>query len=56
MLVRKEEIEELRAGLSQGDFAAALDEAYQQHCDDPLLQPIGHLRNWTALLSGKNSV
>jgi len=55
MLVRAAEIAELRAGLSQADFAAALDDAFQRYCDDPLLQPIGHLRNWAALLSGASS-
>lgn len=55
MLVRAAEIAELRAGLSQADFAAALDDAFRQHCDDPLLQPIGHLRNWAALLSESSS-
>jgi|GEM_PF-2449068 len=51
MLVRAAEIAELRGGLSQADFAAALDDAFRQHCNDPLLQPIGHLQNWAALLS-----
>ncbi|TKJ41867.1 hypothetical protein CEE37_04675 [candidate division LCP-89 bacterium B3_LCP] len=51
MLVRSAEINELRDGLSQAEFAAALDEAYQLHCNDPLLQPITRLRNWVSLLS-----
>ncbi len=50
MLVRAAEIGEIRSGLSQADFAAALSEAYQQHNSDPLLQPIVHLRNWSSLL------
>lgn len=50
MLVRAEEIAELRGGLSQADFAAELEDAYEHHCDDPLLRPIGHLRSWAALL------
>lgn len=51
MLVRAGEIAELREGLSQADFTAALADAFQQHCNDPLLQPIAHLQNWAALLS-----
>jgi hypothetical protein len=51
MLVRAAEIAELRAGLSQGDFASDLQEAFEEYTDNPLLQPIGHLRNWAALLS-----
>jgi hypothetical protein len=55
MLVRAAEIAELRAGLSQADFAEALDDAFRQHCDDPLLEPITHLKNWAGLLSGESS-
>lgn len=51
MLVRAAEVAGLRGGLSQTDFAAALDQAYRDHASDPLLQPIGHLRNWAAMLS-----
>jgi len=51
MLVRAKEIAELREGMSQADFTASLDDAFQQHCNDPLLQPIVHLQNWAALLS-----
>jgi len=55
MLVRAEEIAELRGDLSQAAFAAELNDAYQKHCKDPLLRPIGHLRNWATLLSGQSS-
>ena len=51
MLVRAAEAAELRSGLSRDDFAAALDQAYRVHEADPLLQSVGHLRNWLALLS-----
>ena len=51
MLVRAREIAELRGGLSQAAFASALSEAYKQHCNHPLLRPIGRLRNWANLLS-----
>lgn len=55
MLVRAAEIDELRSGLSRKDFAAAIDEAFKLHFNDPLLQPIGHLRNWSILLSPHRS-
>jgi len=51
MLVRADEIAKIREGLSQADFAAHLNEAYQQHYSDPLLRPLDHLRNWAKLLS-----
>ncbi len=51
MLARAAEIKELRDGLSKADFSAALSEAYKQHSNDLLLQPINHLRNWISLLS-----
>jgi len=51
MLVRANELAEIRSGLSRKDFAAALDDAYRQHLEDPLLRPIDHLRSWSALLS-----
>ena len=50
VLVRAAEIAELRGGLSQAKFATAMSDAYNQHNSDPLLQPIGHLRNWSLLL------
>jgi len=50
MLVRAEEIADLRRGLSKADFAAALNDAYRRHDNDPLLRPIGHLNSWAALL------
>ena len=50
MLVRADEIAELRGGLSQADFAAKLNEAYQQYRNDPLLRSLDHLRNWATLL------
>jgi len=50
MLVRAAEIEDLRQGLTQTDFASALDEAFRQHRNDALLPSVGHLRNWAALL------
>lgn len=52
MLVRAAEIAELREGLSQADFLAQLSGAYDEHRNDPLLRPIGHLKNWAALLQG----
>ncbi len=55
MLVRAEEIAELRGGLSRADFSAELNDAYEQHCNDPLLRPLDHLRNWATLLSGESS-
>jgi hypothetical protein len=51
MLARADEITELRSGLSQRDFASALNQAYEQHEDDLLLQPIRHLRSWSALIA-----
>jgi len=50
MLVRADEIAELRGGLSQASYAAALSDTYEAHRADPLLRPIGHLRNWAELL------
>ena len=55
MLVRAEEIAELRGGLSRGAFAAELKQAYRRHHNDPLLRPLAHLRNWARLLSGESS-
>lgn len=55
MLVRAEEIAELRGGLSQAAFTAELSEAYQQHGDDLLLRPLEHLRNWATLLSTESA-
>lgn len=51
MLVRADELAKLRGGLSQADFAKSLRDAFDQHADNPLLQPIGHLRNWAYLLN-----
>jgi hypothetical protein len=50
MLVRANEIDEIRNGLSQNQFANMLRESHQEHMNDPLLQPIGHLRNWANIL------
>jgi len=55
MLVRAAEIAELRGGLSQADFTASLNDAFQQHHNDLLLQPINHLQNWAALLSARSA-
>ena len=51
MLIRAAEIAELRAGMTQANFAASLTNAYQEHSDDPLLRPINHLDRWASILS-----
>lgn len=51
MLARAGEIDEIRRGLTKENFAGALEDAFQNHRSDPLLQPIGHLANWAALLT-----
>lgn len=53
MLVRHSEIIEISDGLSQKDYAAQLQDAFDTHASDPLLQPIGHLRNWASLLTSE---
>jgi len=50
MLTRASEIGELRGGLSRDSFASMLREAYEVHEGHPVLQPIGHLRNWASVL------
>lgn len=51
MLARAKELQDIRNGLSQGEFAKKLKDTFDQHKDDPLLQPILHLRNWQTILS-----
>lgn len=52
MLVRATEIDDLRRGLSQQDFADALTATFTKYSSDPLLQPLAHLRNWADVLGG----
>jgi hypothetical protein len=52
MLVRKMEIDAIRGGPTKADFANELERAFTKYASDPLLAPLGHLRNWANVLKG----
>lgn len=51
MLVRREEIETIRAGQSSARFAEVLQRAYETSKDEPLLAGPPNLSSWSRLLS-----
>jgi len=55
MLTRAQELIELRNGLTRQQYAGILRDAYEEHKNDLLLQPIGHLRNWADILGAGNN-
>lgn len=52
MLIREQELQELREGISAEQMANQLDQSFQQYQNDPLLSPITHLKNWAEVLRG----
>jgi hypothetical protein len=53
MLARRMEVDALRTGVARSAFASELNEAYAKYDRDPVLRPVGHLRNWAAVLTDK---